>query len=282
MWAEGQRDLVLPRVLGHEVCGVDTVSGRRVVLWPGIACGTCPACRGRRENLCATMQILGFSRDGGLAEYVAVPARSLIPVPDGLPSVTTTLAEPLACALNALATLRLRRGERLLILGGGPLGLLLAFAARHAAGAVPAVVETSASRRKLGRQFLAGQGVELLAAAPAGVTFAAAVNATAAADAVACGLRRLQPGGAFCFFSGLRQNAEPPPAAVLNEIHYRELRITGAYGCTRAQMRRAVALLAEHADAAAMLVSGTLPLAQAERGLRSILEGNGLKWVVKL
>ncbi|MCX6985987.1 MAG: alcohol dehydrogenase catalytic domain-containing protein, partial [Lentisphaerae bacterium] len=158
MWISGQRDMVLPRVLGHEICGVEIRSGHRVVVWPGTACGNCNMCRNRHENLCASMQIIGFSRDGGLAEYVTAPSSSLIPIPDTLPSVTATLAEPLGSAVNAIEKLHLRRGRKLLVLGGGPMGLMLAFAAKNVFGALPSVVEPSLSRRRLSHDFLQAFG----------------------------------------------------------------------------------------------------------------------------
>lgn len=280
MWSSGQRDLLLPRILGHEICGVETRSGRRVVVWPGAACANCDACRSRCENLCPSIRIIGFSRDGGLAEYVAVPSSSLIPIPDILPSATATLAEPLASAVNAVEKLNLRRGQRLLVLGGGPLGLMLAFAANKISGALPTIVEPSLSRRKLAKSFLQPFTAEILPAPPVKTMFDAAVNATAAPESLLCGLRKIKAGGGFCLFSGFQKDSGTMTADVMNEIHYRELRLCGAYGCTRLHMRRALVLLAKHADHMEQLISGVLPLNKTDCGLRNILKGKGLKWVV--
>ncbi len=70
MWGKGHRDLIMPRVLGHEICGIDEKTGRRYALWPGKACGCCGQCRTGSENLCSSMRITGFHTDGGFAEYV--------------------------------------------------------------------------------------------------------------------------------------------------------------------------------------------------------------------
>ncbi|MFA6291228.1 MAG: alcohol dehydrogenase catalytic domain-containing protein [Victivallales bacterium] len=280
MLTSGQRDMVLPRILGHEICGVETRSGRRVVVWPGLACGKCDFCGTHRENLCPSLKIIGFSRDGGLAEYAAAPSSSLINVPDTLSSVTATLAEPLGAAINALEKLKLQQGQKLLILGGGPLGLLLAFAAGKVYRAVPTVLELSSSRRKLGRNFLKTSGAEILPVPPSGTVFDAAVNATSNPESLLCGLRKLRSGGKFCLFSGFLKDSEAFTAAVMNEIHYRELGLCGAYGCTRPQMRKALELLASHADHVGQLISEVLPLEKTDCGLRKILEGKGLKWVV--
>ncbi len=280
MLTSGQRDMVLPRVLGHEICGVETRSGRRVVVWPGVACGKCDFCRSRRENLCPSIQIIGFNRDGGLAEYVAVPSSSLIPIPDTLPSVTATLAEPFGSAINAVEKLNLSRGQKLLVIGGGPLGLMLALAANKISGAFPSVVEPSSSRRRLGSNFLHSFGSCIFPATPENTMFDAAVNATSSPESLVCGLRNIRTGGGFCLFSGLLKNPEFFTSDIINEVHYRELRLCGAYGCTRRQMRRALALLSDHTDIADQLVSGVLPLKKTDCGLRNILEGKGMKWVV--
>ena len=282
MWLSGQRDMVLPRVIGHEICGVEIRSGRRVVVWPGTACGKCYSCRNRHENLCSSIQIIGFNRDGGLAEYVTASSSSLIPIPDTLSSVTATLAEPLGSAINAIEKLHLRRGRKLLVLGGGPMGLMLAFAAKNVFGALPSVVEPSLSRRRLSHDFLQAFGAEIFPVPPANTIFDAAVNATSSPDSLLCGLRKIRDGGAFCLFSGFPNDSEAFTSDVMNEIHYRELNMCGAYGCTRLQMRRALALLVKHADLADQLISGVFPLGKTVCGLRNILKRKGMKWVVSM
>jgi len=72
MWKIGQRDLVVPRILGHEICGYETDGRKRFVVWPNKACGTCVQCKQGMENLCEMMEITGFYKNGGFAEYVAV------------------------------------------------------------------------------------------------------------------------------------------------------------------------------------------------------------------
>ena len=282
MWSKGQRDLILPRIVGHEICGIDIKSGRRAVVWPGVSCGKCENCRNGRENLCRSLEIIGFNRDGGLAEYVAVPASSLVPVPDEINSTTATLAEPFACALNAFDMLNIRKDGRLLIFGGGSLGLILAFIARMIGHAAPTVVEPDAHRLKLARKCLHGMGISIVSKSPENESFDAAINATSASEALELGIHSLKPGGVLCFFSGLGSDQKPVPSTVLNEVHYRELTVRGAYGCTRGQMRRAMSIIAEHPDFAVGMISGNLPLEKTECGFSNILDCKGLKWVVEI
>jgi len=155
----GHRDLIYPRILGHEVVGMiessdsrtnDLLPGTRVQIWPGIACGNCPCCRRGYDNQCSSIGILGFNRDGGFAEFLAVPKESImqggvIPVPDILDSATASLTEPLACCVNAQGLADVRRGDSVLVIGAGPLGAMHAILAKHR-GAMVLVAEQDRER----------------------------------------------------------------------------------------------------------------------------------------
>jgi propanol-preferring alcohol dehydrogenase len=85
-----------PRVLGHQIVGTDVATGRRLgVPWLGWTDGTCPACRGGRENLCERARFTGCDIDGGMAEYAVADERFCFPLPDGYPDEQ---AAPLLCA----------------------------------------------------------------------------------------------------------------------------------------------------------------------------------------
>jgi L-iditol 2-dehydrogenase len=123
----GHRDLVLPRIPGEEVVGRVQEKGAKVAafhegdlvyVYPGLWCGKCPTCLRGAENLCRGMRIMGFHRDGGFAEFVNAPARSVIPVPNGLEPERAVFAEPLSCCLNALELADLREGQTIGIWSG--------------------------------------------------------------------------------------------------------------------------------------------------------------------
>jgi len=144
-----------PLVLGHEVSGVVVAgagafpAGTRVVTDTLLGCGTCPACRAGQVNLCPRLTAIGQQLDGGLAELVDVPASTCLAVPDGLAMDVATLAEPLAVGIRAVARGGDLAGRRAVVLGTGPVGLLIAMLLRKAEGPVVAVDPVAARRRQV-------------------------------------------------------------------------------------------------------------------------------------
>ncbi len=239
--ASGHRALRLPRIPGHEICAVDESNGRKYVVWPGKACGKCKFCLSGRENLCPEMQITGFHRDGGFAEYISVREESLIPLENSISPELACLAEPAACAINGIEKSGLKPGDDLLIFGAGPLGLLLALKARDSARGF--IREINPERIASCKKFCEGAGFEINQDLP-DKKFDIAVNAASDVETVVTGLNLLKPGGRMVFFSGIA-SGEQISSGLLNEIHYRELSVSGAYGCTRKQMSEGLRLIAE-------------------------------------
>ena len=127
-----------PLILGHEAAGTiqgGDRDGDRVTVNPLVTCMTCPACLAGRENLCPSRQIISMQpREGAFAQYVAMPDRNLVTVPDDVPLAKASLAEPLAVSWHtvrlALAALHPSMDRRALVLGGGAIGLAAALALR--------------------------------------------------------------------------------------------------------------------------------------------------------
>lgn len=129
---------VPPLILGHEIAGkvmTGDQAGAHVALNPLITCGTCEHCRGRRSNLCQAREMIGMSRGGAYAEMVTIPAKNLIPMPEGMDWVAASIMEPTATMIHALdlAKMNLRHPfaeMRILVIGGGAIGLLAALLLR--------------------------------------------------------------------------------------------------------------------------------------------------------
>ena len=129
-----------PLVLGHEAAGTVAAVGSgvdgfrvgdRVIVEPGLACGDCRLCRLGRYNLCERVRFLGIPpTDGLMAGLVRVPARWVYHLPDRLTDAEGAMIEPFAVGLQAAAEARIMPGQNVVILGAGPIGLMILQAAR--------------------------------------------------------------------------------------------------------------------------------------------------------
>ncbi len=256
MVRQGQRDLVLPRILGHEAAGTVIASGHpdwppgtRVALYPASFCGHCPACLSGHHTRCGKLRISGFNEDGFFRGLVPCPEEattSLVRLPAGLPAETAVLAEPLACCISALRRFAdLQRGTALVI-GAGAVGSL--FAALLLAQGWDCVLVADRDRRRLEREL--PPRVTALHAST-GEILDALEERNARLDLIvpACpgGLswpfwEAMNPGGGVSFFSGM----ETETLAVIesNRIHYNELTLAGSYGCRLQDFEEALRLLA--------------------------------------
>ena len=111
--------------------GVGFSEGDRVVVEPLIFCGTCRACRMGASYLCYHLKVMGVDAPGGMQEYWAVPTARLLKVPDSLSDDHAALIEPLAIATHDVARAQVKRGDTVVVFGGGPIGCLIALVCRH-------------------------------------------------------------------------------------------------------------------------------------------------------
>lgn len=123
-----------PLIPGHELAGTVVAVGHgvdaswvggRVTVFPLIPCRKCSACEIGAYAQCDDYDYLGSRSDGGFAEFVCVPAWNLVPVPDGVSLEEAAMTEPAAVAVHALRRARMDIGDRVLIFGAGPIGLLV-------------------------------------------------------------------------------------------------------------------------------------------------------------
>jgi len=299
MRVQGHRDLGFPRVLGHEMVGriveIDACShlaeGDLVQVWPGIACGRCGPCLRRADNRCPDIKIMGFNCDGGFAELLALPGQSLSGgvnlLPGNVDPALAALAEPLACCINGQEQACVSKGDRVLILGGGPIGALHALLAElHGAEKIIVTERLPGRIRLLKRHTSASivdpaeESVESVLAAENGFAGVDVIlTATPAVRVDGDLLRLLSPGGRVCIFSG------PAPGNYqeqidLRSIHYHELTITGAYGCASRHNRSAVELLTSGMIKAGWIVTKRASLAKIEDAFSHSSQRTGLKSVV--
>ena len=222
-----------PSPFGHEFCGVDVATGRRVVAANSAPCGSCAPCRRGEETLCENLRPF---LNGAYAEFLLVPeriaGRNLLPVPPALAPEVAALVEPLACCLHGVERAEVEPGQTVAVLGPGPIGLMLCAAARDA-GARVVAVGGRPERRELACSF----GAEPGDGAGADVVVEAVGTEQAWQDALVL----VRPGGTVVFFGGREI------AVDTFRLHYEELTLRGAFHHTPRHVRAALAFLASGA-----------------------------------
>jgi L-iditol 2-dehydrogenase len=301
MWQRGHPALRCPRILGHEIAGVvaevakevgGVKLGDKVQVYPGISCGSCRFCRQGRENLCPSIKILGFNVDGGFGQYLSLPEKAikngcLNLAPHPVSAAEAAMVEPLACCLNGLEKVALKDGETVLVLGAGPMGCLLAMVSKHHGSGRVIVVEKDSGR--IG-QALLGLEVDLLDPTKVEVVQAVTeLTGGVGADVVVTCFREAAlaypllelsaPGGRILMFSGISGNRGVLPTD-LNRVHYRELALVGAYGCTSIQCQRALNLMADGLDVA-WLISKKVTLHDLEESFSDLAAKKVMKVCVE-
>jgi threonine dehydrogenase-like Zn-dependent dehydrogenase len=178
----------LPQTLGHEFGGL-LDDGTAVAVRPYVACGSCRPCTSGRTHLCTTglTRFYGVSIDGGMADEVGVDAACVVPLPAGVDPADAGLAEPIAVAVHGIGRLGVGPGQRVLVVGAGPIGLC-AIAAALASGADVDV----AARREVRRAAAVSLGAR---PAPDGASYDVVVDAAGTADAATDAVERVNPGG---------------------------------------------------------------------------------------
>lgn len=274
----------LPITLGHEVAGVveavgegvaeEWGPGARVAVHPAAPCGDCELCRAGRESICRRMSGLGMHRDGGFAELVTAPARSLVKVPDEVPLEQAAVAtDAVATAFHALCCRGgLRSGEPVAVFGCGGLGTHALLLARvMGAGRItavdkrPAVLERApsfgatavvdATKSEAGREIRSQGGVDL------------AVDFVGSPETVGQAMQSLRRGGR-CVAVGI--GAKPLQLASAAVLAAGEYELRGCYGSEKRDLERVLELAALGALDLSRSVSATYPLASANDALAEL------------
>ncbi len=285
-FASGLLDLgVAPLTLGHEWVGVvervgegvpAARAGERVVAYYYAGCGACARCLGGDENLCDALRAeYGFVSDGGFAEYARVPARNAVPLP---PHVADVEAAPIGCAvttaLHAAALARVGLGDWAVVFGAGAVGFGLVQVARLRGARVIAVGRTPAKlekARELGAEHTVRAGAEDVAKRVREITGGRGADVVfelvATRDTMAASLAALAKRGRLVFvgYSEDALQVHPIQLVVAEQV------VTASVGCTLAELRSAVELVA--AGRVRTVVDRTLPLDRFQEGIDALRSG---------
>lgn len=268
-----------PLTPGHEFSGAVAAAGEgvrepregdRVAVDPSLFCGECYYCRRLEGNYCERWGAIGDTTDGAFAEYVRVPARNCYPLPDRLSWAEGAMVEPLACVVWGQRRLGARPGDRALVLGAGPMGLLWVQTLRHGNAGEIVVTDLHEPRLERARSLgasatvLAGEGQDerLRQLAPRG--YDAVIDVTGVPAVLEAGIEHAAPGGRVMAFGVC-----PPESTIAVSpfrVYNKDLTILGSMALNHTFLP-ALALLEAGAVDAGTLVSHTLGLEEWERAL---------------
>jgi L-iditol 2-dehydrogenase len=299
----GHHHIHPPRVMGHEIAGeivqigegVDGWSaGDRVQVIAAIPCGECAECARGRMTICPNQVSMGYHFEGGFAQYMVVPREvlkvdGLNRIPEGVSFAEASVAEPLACALNAQNLARVGVGDDVVVIGSGPIGCLHVRLARARGAARVFLVELSRQRLEMAADLVkpdaaicAGEVdpveevLKLTDGRGADVIITAAASGKAQEQAIQMAARQ----GRISFFGGLPKD-DPTITCDSNLVHYRELMIVGANGSSPAHNAEALNLVASGAVPVADLITHRLPLESAIDAFGIVARGEAIKVTIE-
>ncbi|EZP49990.1 Alcohol dehydrogenase GroES-like domain protein [Sphingomonas sp. RIT328] len=250
IYAGRQPFLSYPRVMGHELAGeIEQVRegsgfrrGQIVTVNPYLACGNCVACRRGKPNCCANVAVLGVHTDGGMSEWLVVPETALIDA-SGLTLDEAAMIEFLAVGAHAVARGALRRGDRVLVRGAGPIGIAVALFARLD-GAEVVLADTRPARLRYAREAFGFDRVIVadevadgrLRDLTGGDFFDSVFDATGSIEAMRDGLAYVAHGGTYVLVSVVKDDlvfADP-------EFHKRETTLLASRNALSMDFERVV------------------------------------------
>lgn len=274
-----------PIILGHEWSGEVVEAppgyaylvGKSVVADNLVTCGTCPACIAGRPNLCRRMDELGFSLNGAHAEYLVTLARSIRVLPPGLSLKAAALAEPVGVALYGVKRARVGLGDRVLVLGAGPIGLFTMQVCRAAGATEIWQADLRPERLDLARR-LGATGILDLANMPLADALAdrkvepdVVMECSGNPAAFAQAIKVVRPGGRV---GVLGYYADEAAQIRPSDIMMRDLEVLGAV-CPTGAWDAALSLIADGRVNTEAVITHTFPLERFAEAYQTARSGRG-------
>lgn len=274
----------MPEVIGHE--GSGTIAelgpgvegfavGDPVVVMPIISCGACPACRAGNYHVCHQLKVIGIEAPGAMQASWTVPAHLLFPLPRTMEMQQAALIEPVAVACHDIRLGELQPGEYAVVLGGGPIGALIAIVAKHK-GARVLVTEINPFRiamlRRLGLEVVDprdGKWVDRVMDETGGAGADVVFEVTGVAAGAEMMTKVAKVRGRIVIVGVF---AKPAPVDIYR-IFARELRLLGARVYQREDFAEAIEIVASGAIPGHELITNVMPLDQLRHGLDQMATG---------
>jgi 2-desacetyl-2-hydroxyethyl bacteriochlorophyllide A dehydrogenase len=275
----------LPLTLGHEFSGTiseigtgveNLALGDRVVADINISCRRCYFCQRGQKLFCLTVAQIGVHRAGALAEYVLVPALNVQVLPAELSLDSAAYIEPLACAIHGQDRIEIRSGDRVLIIGGGPMGLAHVALAKLSGASLVILSEPDSARREIARLMGADEVIdplasdldESVAALTDGIGPDIVIEAVGSVRTYEAAVAVVRRGGKILAYGAAPQSATM--ALRPFDIYSKELTIVGSYAGTYDTWPRAAALIASGLFDPSLIVDSVRPLSGAIEAIRAL------------
>lgn len=291
-----------PSIIGHEMVGTveaagDQVKefkpGDRVGIMPVIPCRRCHYCLNNRENACANRKAIGYEFDGGFAEYVRIPrealeAGNLVKIPDHVSFEQAVVVEPLACCINGQRKANVSMNDTVVVIGGGPIGLMHVQLAK-AAGARQVIVSEPIDHRRekaleAGADLVVNPGVESLSEIvmkeTEGLGADVVIMAIGVPGIVDASIKLLRKGGTINLFAGFSNGAASQIDP--NFIHYQEVNVVGTTALTRADYLTSMSLVASGKINVEVLTTTGYTLENIQQAILDVKNGSGMKTVIHI
>ena len=277
-------------ILGHEIVAgvVETgenvkylKKGDRVVVNPNDFCGVCKFCLNNMPNQCESINALGVFTNGGFAEYARIPERILYKIAPDLSARKAVFAEPLACVINGLDKIRVMPGDSALVMGAGPIGLLVVQLLK-ASGVSPIIVSEPS---KLRQEFAQKSGADYVIdpqtddppsfcqeVTDGGVDVVIELVGSQIKPAI----QSVRKGGNVLLF-GL--NTQVEPNVPQSEIIFKEITLYGTW-IANASFSKAVKVLEDDILDVESLITHTFPMSKTEDGLNLLRNGDAIEILI--
>ncbi len=302
IFESGNPRVQYPAIIGHEISGevvevgkdiLDFKVGDKVSMGADVPCGRCYWCLNGMGNCCDENYAMGYQFDGGFAEYclikpMVIQYGPICKIPPRVDMEAAALAEPLACCINGLERVFFKGGKSVLVIGAGPVGLLLIQTARTFGSTLTILSDRDTKRLEMAHtwnadyiinnedtdlleevmQITKGKGVDVV------------FTACPSPDAQELALKVVAKRGVINFFGGLPKNSRDIHLQS-NDIHYKEVYLTGSHGSTPRHHALAMDLISTGRIDVSKLITHRYPLDDIQEAFEVVKNRSGLKVIIK-
>lgn len=293
-YRRGHPVIPMPGPFGHEFSGIVEETGKgvrrfrrgdEVMTVHSAPCLSCNFCRKKAYNLCE--QIMNTKILGAFAEFIILPSHILkqnaFRKPKNLSFEEASFLEPLSCVVHGMSSLDITKGDRVLVIGAGPIGLLHLLLLREK-GAMVSVVDIHPRRLRMARRFRAEatfqpeQIESAIKKLTGGLGFDAVFECTGNPEVWENSVYYVRKGGSIVLFGGCKEGTRVSYSA--DRLHYDEITLKGSFHYTPYDVRKAYRLLSSRRINVSQLISGKYSLRQVKKAFLKLDRGEGIKYAI--